>query len=324
MRPASIRTGSTVSSPIGTAPAVGQRRPQLRRAVRDRDQLEPQLAGEPGAHQPARDPADVDPLRQEAEVPQPAEIGRRQRRQQLARPRSLQRHQRHLRQAVAEVHLHAGGPLGPVLEDPRGVGEDPDVVVGVLEHRPVVDHQAVVVGERAVPDLSRCLAQDVGREHRLHRGGGVGTRDVPLHQRVDVPDRGALGDRRVAGGRVAEPGGPQPPVVVPERRALRDLDVVQDRVHRLAHGAHPIACGNGQDRRAPSRCSTASWSSAHVAVAAHADRVRVEVLVRRPVREQVVVRLPRRQRRHRRAREPGWPPAPPAPRGRRGTRRPAP
>ena len=47
MRPASMRTGSTVSSPIGTAPALPSASHSVRGAVGLGHQLEAQLAGEP-------------------------------------------------------------------------------------------------------------------------------------------------------------------------------------------------------------------------------------------------------------------------------------
>ena len=98
----------------------------------------------------------------------------------------------------------------------------------MLEHRAVVNHGAVVGEERAVLHLAHLLRTDVVREHGLDRRRRIRPGHHPLDQRIDVPDRDGTGHRLVAGEAVAEAHGPQPTVVVPERRASRLLCFVKD------------------------------------------------------------------------------------------------
>ncbi len=119
------------------------------------------------------------------------------------------------------------------------VGHHPAVVVlGGVEDRRVVHHQPLGVEERAVPRLPDREPQRVVAEHPLDGPQRVGTAELPLVQRRDVPHGDVVTDRGVLLRDVAEPLEPHPAAVLGVRAALRGGDLVECGRDRLvvAHG----------------------------------------------------------------------------------------
>ena len=83
--------------------------------------------------------------------------------------------------------------VGEVLGVPRSVGHHPDPVLEPV-HGAVVDHQPVVVAEGAVADLPDVEAEDVVGVHPLGGGQRVGTAELPLVERRDVPHAEVVAD----------------------------------------------------------------------------------------------------------------------------------
>ena len=114
-----------------------------------------------------------------------------------------------------------------VLVERVGVGEGEVRAVVAAVDGALVEQQAAVVDECAVPDLTHLLGGEVVGEPALQGGLGVRAGDVPLVQGVDVPHPGTLAERVVLTGDVAEVEGPHPAAEVVEGAPLSLLDVVE-------------------------------------------------------------------------------------------------
>jgi hypothetical protein len=142
------------------------------------------------------------------------------------------------------------------------VRHDPAVVLaaGVVDG-PVVDHEAVVVQERAVANLPYLQARCVVREDVLRRPPRIRTAEVPLVERRHVPHGDIVARRLVLLPHVAEPLEPQPAAVGDMAATLRLSDGVERRLdglvlthpdlhRRLTSGrAHPDTALTGRSTR---------------------------------------------------------------------------
>ena len=121
-----------------------------------------------------------------------------------------------------------------------------------VEHGPVVHHQPVGIEERAVAHLPDLEPERVVAEHPLGGPQRVGSAELPLVQRRDVPHRHVVADRGVLLRDVAEPLEPHPPAVLDVRTALRGGHLVERGLDRfvLAHrasGRRGAASSHGVD-----------------------------------------------------------------------------
>src|SRR5439155_26660871 len=109
---------------------------------------------------------------------------------------------REIIRAVLDARIQvARGITEPVLES-RGVDHDPEAILGEPVHVAVVDHGAVSVHERAVPDLAGLRPLHRVGEPSLDQPRRVRPRHLVLACREEVPDPGAGANRLILFQRV--------------------------------------------------------------------------------------------------------------------------
>ena len=180
--------------------------------------------------------------------------------------------------------------LPEVLVVVPAVGHHPAVVLlrGV-EHGPVVHHQPVGIEERAVAHLPDLEPERVVAERPLGGPQRVGSAELPLVQRRDVPHRHVVADRGVLLRDVAEPLEPHPPAVLDVRTALRGGHLVERGPDRfvLAHRAsgstkpHPPTGLNGRSSARQVSCARASLASRRALLASPLASRRTSAAARR-------------------------------------------
>ena len=173
-------------------------------------------------------PADRHRVGEEGEVPKVVDVGpRHDRAHEVAAARSLDLQARQLRRDVGDLDLEALRRVGEVVGALVPVRADPQVLGGVAEHGAVVDHEPVLVDERAVANLAVPHADDVVRVHALGGLEGLGPAELPLVQGREVPHAHPLAHRPVLGVDVAVVRDPEPPGFLHEAGRLGRRDRVE-------------------------------------------------------------------------------------------------
>ena len=228
MSPASTRAMSIASRPERLAAGLDQRLPQRGSRRRVRDELEPELTGEPRPQDGRLHATHLHGLRVEPEVAERRQVEVRQSLHQVARRGTGGRDHRQLLGTSGDPRVQAIGRLAEPVLQIRGVDHDPVLLVRVLVHVAVVDHEPVGVDERPVAHLAGAHARQVVREPALDQPAGVRPRDLVLDRGEEVPQTRGGTDRLVLVlGRVAHGHGPWPPVLPDDVGPRRGLDIVQ-------------------------------------------------------------------------------------------------
>ena len=150
-----------------------------------------EVAGVSGARDVDENVADL--AARHAEIFEIGDVRFRNRFEQLARGRSLQRQCGKLFGNVFDLNVH----VQAVLPEPAqaGIGGGPAILV-VFEARDgaVVDDFSLLVAPAAINYLAHSHLGDVARDDAVHQLGGVLARDQILVERRDVDERGRIAD----------------------------------------------------------------------------------------------------------------------------------
>ena len=215
------------------------------RVVGGDEDLEAQVARVAGARDRDSGPGDLRVA--EVEEGQARDI-RRQRLQDLARPRALDREHAVLVAHVLDFDREAADQVREVPEVRPGRRHE-ELVVGVAERDPVLQDEAAVVAPDGVLRPARAALPDVSGKHSCQEALGVLATDPVLEQGRGVEEPGAVADREVLVlGRH----------VVPERAQVpRPVGVEPGPVEL----AEPVMEWGGLHRRspAPRRCRLLEW-----------------------------------------------------------------
>ena len=208
---------------------IEQRPPQRLRALGRAEHLVADLAGVPGARDPAAlHAADRDRLRDEAEVAQAGHVGIGQSRQELARPRPLHLEVRKRKGLLLDLDVHVGADAAEVIGIRVEGGDDQHVVLGLAAIADAVaEHLPVLVAERPVPALPHLERRHVRREDPVGRAHRIRPLEEPLAKWGLVPDPDRLADGVMLRHGIAEVGDPVPPLPLGERPAHPPLDLVE-------------------------------------------------------------------------------------------------